>query len=39
MTSLALIYPAQVNEIPAQKRGLTGPSYTTQVGERVDTLR
>ena len=30
MTSLALMFPAQINEIPAQKTGVNGPSYTTR---------
>ena len=29
MTSATLIYSPHLNEIPPQKRGLTGPSYTT----------
>ena len=31
MTSATLIYSPHLNEIPPQKRGLTGPSYTTAV--------
>ena len=30
MTSATLIYSPHLNEIPPQKRGLTGPSYTTK---------
>lgn len=29
MTSSSLMFPPQVNEIPPQKRGLTGATYTT----------
>ena len=29
MTSSALMYLAKINEIPAQKNGVTGASYTT----------
>ena len=29
MTSATLIYSPHLNEIPPQKRGVTGPSYTT----------
>ena len=31
MTSPSSCFPSHANEIPAQKRGLTGASYTTTV--------
>ena len=31
MTSSALIYTPQVNEIPPQRNGVTGPSSTTHI--------
>ena len=31
MTSAALMYSPQVNEIPSQRKGVTGPSSTTNI--------